>query len=57
MNQGFTSATGAIGILVEEFNKLPGIGPKSAQRIALGQVFSRSYSIAQTENNPLFHLL
>ena len=34
MNQGFTSATDAIGILVEEFNKLPGIGPKSAQRIA-----------------------
>lgn len=33
MNQGFTSATDAIGILVEEFNKLPGIGPKSAQRI------------------------
>ena len=34
MNHGFTSATDAIGIIVEEFNKLPGIGPKSAQRIA-----------------------
>ena len=33
MNQDFTPATDAISKLVQEFNKLPGIGPKSAQRI------------------------
>ena len=34
MNQGFIPAAEAINRLIEEFNKLPGIGPKSAQRIA-----------------------
>ena len=34
MNQGDIPAVDAINRLVEEFNKLPGIGPKSAQRIA-----------------------
>ena len=33
MNQDNTTASDAIGRLVEEFSKLPGIGPKSAQRI------------------------
>jgi recombination protein RecR len=33
LNQDFTPATDAISKLVQEFNKLPGIGPKSAQRI------------------------
>ncbi|MFC1905027.1 recombination mediator RecR [Chloroflexota bacterium] len=33
MNQGFNSTTDAINKLIQEFNKLPGIGPKSAQRI------------------------
>lgn len=33
MNQNPISATDAISRLVQEFNKLPGIGPKSAQRI------------------------
>ena len=33
MNQNNSSASDAIGRLVEEFSKLPGIGPKSAQRI------------------------
>ena len=33
MNQDPTPATDAIGRLVQEFSKLPGIGPKSAQRI------------------------
>ena len=33
MNQKSVPATGAISKLVQEFNKLPGIGPKSAQRI------------------------
>ena len=33
MNEGFTPTTDAINKLVQEFNKLPGIGPKSAQRI------------------------
>ena len=34
MNQGFAPAADAIDKLVQEFNKLPGIGPKSAQRLA-----------------------
>ncbi len=34
MNQETTPATDAIGRLVQEFSRLPGIGPKSAQRIA-----------------------
>ena len=34
MNQGFTSTAEAINKLIQEFNKLPGIGPKSAQRLA-----------------------
>lgn len=33
MNKNSIPATGAISKLVQEFNKLPGIGPKSAQRI------------------------
>jgi recombination protein RecR len=33
LNQDFTPATDAISKLVQEFSKLPGIGPKSAQRI------------------------
>ena len=33
MNQDSIPATDAIGRLVQEFSKLPGIGPKSAQRI------------------------
>ncbi len=33
MNQDQSSAANAIDKLVQEFNKLPGIGPKSAQRI------------------------
>ena len=33
MNQGLTSTTEAINKLIQEFNKLPGIGPKSAQRL------------------------
>ncbi|MBA7637793.1 Recombination protein RecR [subsurface metagenome] len=33
MNQDPTPASDAIGRLVQEFSKLPGIGPKSAQRI------------------------
>ncbi len=33
MNQDFVPATDAISKLVQEFSKLPGIGPKSAQRI------------------------
>ena len=33
MNQDSVPATDAIGKLVQEFSKLPGIGPKSAQRI------------------------
>jgi recombination protein RecR len=33
VNQNSTPATDAISRLVQEFNKLPGIGPKSAQRI------------------------
>ena len=34
MNQGSIPAAKAISRLIEEFNKLPGIGPKSAQRLA-----------------------
>ncbi len=34
MNQSPVSATEAINNLIQEFNKLPGIGPKSAQRLA-----------------------
>ena len=33
MSANFTPATEPIGKLIEEFNKLPGIGPKSAQRL------------------------
>ena len=33
MNQGLTSTAEAINKLIQEFNKLPGIGPKSAQRL------------------------
>ncbi|MFC2066406.1 recombination mediator RecR [Chloroflexota bacterium] len=33
MNDGLTPASDAINKLVQEFSKLPGIGPKSAQRI------------------------
>ena len=34
MSQNFVPAAEAINKLIQEFNKLPGIGPKSAQRIA-----------------------
>ena len=34
MDQSLTSTADAINILVQELNKLPGIGPKSAQRLA-----------------------
>jgi recombination protein RecR len=34
LNQGPASASGAVAVLIQELNKLPGIGPKSAQRIA-----------------------
>ena len=34
MNQSLIPGTAAIDKLIQEFNKLPGIGPKSAQRIA-----------------------
>jgi len=34
LNQGSIPAAKAISKLIEEFNKLPGIGPKSAQRLA-----------------------
>ncbi len=33
MNQGFTSTVEVVYRLIQEFNKLPGIGPKSAQRL------------------------
>ena len=33
MNQNSSPATDAISKLVQEFSRLPGIGPKSAQRI------------------------
>jgi len=34
LNQSFVPAANAIDNLIQEFNKLPGIGPKSAQRLA-----------------------
>ena len=34
MNQGFIPTAEAIYKLIQELNKLPGIGPKSAQRLA-----------------------
>ncbi len=34
MNEGFTPTTEAVSKLIQELNKLPGIGPKSAQRLA-----------------------
>ena len=34
MNQSFNPTAEPINSLIQEFNKLPGIGPKSAQRIA-----------------------
>ena len=34
MNQGFPSTAAPIYKLIQELNKLPGIGPKSAQRLA-----------------------
>jgi recombination protein RecR len=34
LEQGFIPAADAINKLIQEFNKLPGIGPKSAQRLA-----------------------
>ena len=34
MNQGTVQGADAIGRLIQELNKLPGIGPKSAQRLA-----------------------
>jgi len=34
LDQSFTSTAEAINRLIEELNKLPGIGPKSAQRLA-----------------------
>ena len=33
MNQGFIHTSEAVNRLIQEFNKLPGIGPKSAQRL------------------------
>jgi len=33
LDQGLTSTAEAINKLIQEFNKLPGIGPKSAQRL------------------------
>ena len=33
MEQDFVSTVGAVSKLIQEFNKLPGIGPKSAQRL------------------------
>lgn len=33
MNQGTTSAAAPVARLIDEFHKLPGIGPKSAQRL------------------------
>ncbi len=33
MNQGFIHTSEAVYKLIQEFNKLPGIGPKSAQRL------------------------
>ena len=34
MDQSFTPTVGAVAKLIQELNKLPGIGPKSAQRLA-----------------------
>ncbi|MFC2047740.1 recombination mediator RecR [Chloroflexota bacterium] len=34
MNQGFTPTSNAVYTLIQELSKLPGIGPKSAQRLA-----------------------
>ncbi len=34
MNQGLTPTAEAVSKLIQELNKLPGIGPKSAQRLA-----------------------
>jgi len=34
LNQGPISTAGAVSRLIQELNKLPGIGPKSAQRLA-----------------------
>ena len=34
MNQGLTATSAAVNRLIQEFNRLPGIGPKSAQRLA-----------------------
>ncbi len=34
MNEGFTPTTDSVDKLIQELNKLPGIGPKSAQRLA-----------------------
>ena len=34
MEQGFISTSDAVSRLVQELNKLPGVGPKSAQRLA-----------------------
>jgi recombination protein RecR len=34
LNQGFIPTSEAVYELIQEFNKLPGIGPKSAQRLA-----------------------
>ena len=34
MNQGLIPTAGAVNRLIQELNKLPGIGPKSAQRLA-----------------------
>ena len=34
MNEGVTPTTGSVDKLIQELNKLPGIGPKSAQRLA-----------------------
>ena len=34
MNQGTVQGADAINRLIQELNKLPGIGPKSAQRLA-----------------------
>jgi len=33
LNEGFTPTVDAVSKLIQEFNKLPGIGPKSAQRL------------------------